>query len=86
MRRDTIQVGDSFLTTTPKLFIVSRQEYVLMICKQCGLLKSSYVFDAKMDRNTYELIASRLNRLPKCLCKEWMYGTNSDKRDTNSIL
>lgn len=79
MRRNSIQVGETFLTLNSKLIIVSRSEYILTLCANCGQRKSSFVIDASLDRNVWEFLATKLNQLPKCQCLEVQSGTNGVK-------
>ncbi len=79
MRRNSIQVGDSFLTLTSKLLIVTRPEFIIMICATCGYRKSSYVVETKLDRDRLEWLAAKLNQMPKCNCLEAQNGTDCNK-------
>lgn len=79
MKRNSIQVGETFLTLNSKLIIVSRSEYILTLCASCGYRKSSFVIDASLDRNTWEFLAGKLNQLPKCQCSEVQHGSNGIK-------
>lgn len=79
MRRNSIQVGDSFLTLTSKLLIVTRSEFIIMICTTCGYRKSSYVVETKLDRDKWEWLAAKLNQLPRCTCLGVQSGTDSNR-------
>jgi hypothetical protein len=81
MRRNSMQVGGTLLTIPPKseTLVITRLEYILMLCTNCGHRKSSFVIDASLDKNTWEYLAEKLNQLPRCHCLEAKDGTDSNK-------
>lgn len=79
MRRNTIEVGGTYFTLTGKTLIVTRPEYILTLCAECGNRKSSFTIDANIDRETRKYLASELDQLAKCQCLEAQNGTDCHK-------
>lgn len=79
MRRNTIDVGGTCLTLVGKTLIVTRPEYMLMLCTECGQRKSSFTIDANLDKEMRKYLTSELDQLVKCKCLEAQNGTDCHK-------
>lgn len=73
------RIGDVFLALNKNMLVIARTEFIIMICANCGLRRSSYVIETKLDKDKWEWLAAKLNQMPKCMCLEVQRGTNSDK-------